>query len=203
MKKDIRICFVGDSLVNGTGDEMALGWAGRLCANAHRQGWAVTCYNLGIRGDTSQGIRHRWEDECARRLPEFCDRRMVLSCGVNDTAIKNGSVRVPPEDACANVGHIFTHAQIDQILMVGPPPVADEEHNQRIKLLSQAFAEESQRFDIPYIELFFPLISNPIYRQEVFNNDGSHPKQAGYAEIAKIVSSSPHWWFQLPVTSYQ
>lgn len=34
MKDDIRIGFIGDSLVNGTGDAMALGWAGRLCATA-------------------------------------------------------------------------------------------------------------------------------------------------------------------------
>ena len=34
MTQDIRICFIGDSLVNGTGDEAALGWAGRLCACA-------------------------------------------------------------------------------------------------------------------------------------------------------------------------
>lgn len=32
MTKDIRIFFVGDSFVNGTGDEEALGWAGRLGA---------------------------------------------------------------------------------------------------------------------------------------------------------------------------
>lgn len=35
MTQDIRICFIGDSLVNGTGDEAALGWAGRLCAMAN------------------------------------------------------------------------------------------------------------------------------------------------------------------------
>ena len=32
MTKDLRICFVGDSFVNGTGDETKLGWTGRLCA---------------------------------------------------------------------------------------------------------------------------------------------------------------------------
>ena len=48
-RSEIRICFIGDSLVNGTGDEAALGWAGRLCAMANESDIPVTYYNLGIR----------------------------------------------------------------------------------------------------------------------------------------------------------
>ena len=33
-----RICFFGDSFVNGTGDDDALGWVGRLCAAERRAG---------------------------------------------------------------------------------------------------------------------------------------------------------------------
>ena len=46
--EDIRICFVGDSFVNGIGDETALGWVGRVCALAHTHGFPLTSYNLGI-----------------------------------------------------------------------------------------------------------------------------------------------------------
>ena len=88
--QDIRICFIGDSLVNGTGDEAALGWAGRLCAMANASDIPVTYYNLGIRRDTSKDILLRWESECTLRLPDSCDGRIVLSCGVNDTVIENG-----------------------------------------------------------------------------------------------------------------
>jgi hypothetical protein len=28
----IRICFFGDSIVNGTGDDACLGWVGRICS---------------------------------------------------------------------------------------------------------------------------------------------------------------------------
>lgn len=54
MAQDIRICFIGDSFVNGTGDETALGWTGRLCAAAHARGFPVTYYNLGIRRKRSR-----------------------------------------------------------------------------------------------------------------------------------------------------
>jgi lysophospholipase L1-like esterase len=66
--KDIRICFVGDSYVQGTGDDECLGWAGRLCASARRAGHNITYYNLGVRRETSTDITRRWLAECEPRL---------------------------------------------------------------------------------------------------------------------------------------
>ena len=59
----MRICFVGDSFVNGTGDPECLGWPGRICAAARRAGHDVTYYNLGVRRDTSGDVQARWELE--------------------------------------------------------------------------------------------------------------------------------------------
>ena len=90
MTQDIRICFVGDSFVNGTGDENSLGWAGRLCSEANRI-YQVTYYKLGIRRDTSKELMLRWYNECNIRLPDFVDGRIVISCGViNDAVIEGG-----------------------------------------------------------------------------------------------------------------
>ena len=49
----MRICFIGDSFVNGTGDDDCLGWAGRLGAGARPGGAphvvsAVLCTLSGI-----------------------------------------------------------------------------------------------------------------------------------------------------------
>jgi len=196
MGQDIRICFLGDSLVHGTKDEKGLGWVGRLGTSAIAQGFPVTFYNLGIRGDTSEGIKQRWENECALRLPDNCDSRVVLSCGVNDTAIKNGFRRVSFEDSRSNIREIVTQAKIKYwLLMVSPPPVIDKAHNERIKALSQAFADESKLLGIPYIDVFSPLVTDKLYLREVSENDGAHPKQRGYGRMAEIISSSPHWWF--------
>lgn len=195
MNRDIRICFVGDSFVNGTGDEMALGWAGRLCAAAGARGIPVTYYNLGIRRDTSRDILLRWANECSLRLPESCDSRVVLSCGVNDTAIENGAVRVPPRESRANVREILHRAGKYKTLMLGPPPVEEDEQNERIMLLSQAFAQEARALGVPYIDLFSPLAFDDAYKREVSGNDGAHPRSSGYTKLAHIVSSSPSWWF--------
>jgi len=196
MSQDLRICFLGDSLVNGTGDENALGWAGRLCAQAIHNGFPITYYNLGIRGETSQQIKERWERECASRLPAFCDGRIVLSCGVNDTARQNGALRVFNQDSRRNIQQILRQAkQKYKVLTVGPPPVADETHNERIQGLSQILAEASKMLEVPYIDLFLPLVADPIYRQDVLRNDGSHPQKRGYEKMAQMIQSSPNWWF--------
>ena len=196
MSQDIRICFVGDSFVNGTGDETALGWTGRLCAAAAHQGIAVTHYNLGIRRNTSKDILLRWEHECALRLSDVCDARVVISCGVNDTVIENGQLRVHAEESCANVREILRGAKKYQVLMIGPPPVGGDDQNARIQTLSLAFSREANALAVPYIDIFSALAADDGYKQDVSNTDGSHPRSHGYAKMAQIVASSPRWWFQ-------
>ncbi len=196
MTQDIRVCFIGDSLVNGTGDEAALGWAGRLCAMASASDISVTYYNLGIRRNTSKDILLRWESECALRLSDFCDGRIVLSCGVNDTVIENGKVRVDSAESCANVRAILCGAKRYTVLMVGPPPVIDDEQNERIESLSLAFARETKALGVPYIDLFSALCSDDAYKREVAGNDGAHPRGEGYYKMARIIGASPNWWFR-------
>ena len=72
---DIRICFIGDSYVQGTGDPECLGWAGRLCVTARRDGHEVTGYNLGVRRETSRDIAHRWLSEC--EMPSAGNNRQL------------------------------------------------------------------------------------------------------------------------------
>ena len=198
MTQDIRICFIGDSLVNGTGDEAALGWAGRLCAMANESDIPVTYYNLGIRRNTSKDILLRWESECTLRLPGLCDGRIVLSCGVNDTVIENGKMRVDFAESCANVRAILCGAKRYTVLMVGPPPVIDDEQNERIESLSLAFARETKALDVPYIDIFSALCADDAYKREVKKNDGAHPRSEGYSKMARIIGSSSSWWFRAP-----
>ena len=198
MTKDIRICFVGDSFVNGTGDEEALGWAGRLCADANAGSSSITYYNLGIRRNTSRDILKRFEMECSPRLIEDCDSRVVLSCGVNDTVVENGARRIPYTESLGNVRELLLKAKKYKTILIGPPPVGEDDQNERIMALSQAFGEEASAQVISYIDLFSALITDSAYKRDVMNNDGSHPRSSGYEKIAKVISSSRSWWFHMP-----
>ena len=86
LSPDQRVCFVGDSFVQGTMDEACLGWAGRVCAAARGAGFELTGYNLGVRRDTSDDVRRRWLTECEARLPEGLEAAgVVFAFGTNDT----------------------------------------------------------------------------------------------------------------------
>jgi acyl-CoA thioesterase I len=207
MTDDVRICFIGDSFVNGTGDDTALGWVGRVCAAARTRGVGLTAYNLGIRRDTSLDVLARCEQEWGRRLPAEIDGRIVLSFGVNDTVVEDGGAaggsrqRVTAAESSDAFRRIVEAAMAmvggaRRVLFVGPPPVADDDHNARIERLAAALFVEAAKRDVLHIDLFRPLVSDVSYRREIANGDGAHPTAAGYARIAKHVLASPAWWFR-------
>jgi lysophospholipase L1-like esterase len=192
--KDLRICFVGDSFVNGTGDPACLGWTGRICATTQRQGHEITCYNLGIRRQTSRDIAQRWQTEISARLPVDCDGRIVFSFGVNDTTIEDGKERVALAESIENARTILQKAKsFFPTIMVGPPPILEEEHNQRIARLSQQFALVCGALEIPYLEIFTPLLRVKEWQEEIASNDGAHPRAAGYAALARQIQDWPAW----------
>ncbi|MEH2434943.1 MAG: GDSL-type esterase/lipase family protein [Nostoc sp.] len=198
---EVRICFVGDSFVNGTGDSECLGWTGRVCANANKKGYDITYYNLGIRRDTSTDISKRWLHEVSLRLPKEYDGRVVFSFGLNDTTLENGKTRVDLTDSIKNAHEILSEAQkLYPVLMIGPAPYAGQEDSQRRNRnidLSKQFHLVCNELNIPYLDVFPILEKSSIWIDEARANDGAHPKAGGYAEFAKIVENWDAWlnWF--------
>lgn len=194
MNQDIRICFVGDSFVNGTCDLAYLGWTGRLCLNLAEQGLRVTYYNLGIRGDTSADIVQRWEIETARRLKEGYDNRVVFSFGTNDTTLENGQRRVELTDSLRHTKQILSVAQQKYpVLMIGPPPILEAEQNSRTKILSDCVGELCTDLNVPYLDLFTPLSQSVAWLEAVQSGDGVHPAADGYRAIAHLIQRWPAW----------
>ncbi|MFB2934698.1 GDSL-type esterase/lipase family protein [Aerosakkonemataceae cyanobacterium BLCC-F154] len=195
---NVRICFVGDSFVNGTGDSKCLGWTGRICNAAIEQGHDITYYNLGIRGETSTDISGRWFEEVARRLPESCDRKILFSFGVNDTTIENGKPRVELSQTKENTQKILSIAKsLFSVLMVSPPPIVEVEQNSRVGILSQELAIICQQLNVPYLDVFTPLEKSEVWLKEVAANDSYHPNAGGYLELANLVQKWDAWqgWF--------
>lgn len=190
----MRIGFVGDSFVNGVGDPHCLGWTGRVCVDAHQYKDEITRYNLGIRRETSADILKRWFGEVSCRLSPEYDGRLVFSFGVNDTTMEGGKTRVRLSDSLDNTRQILTAALSRfPVLMIGPPPIADVEQNQRIGDLSKKMRLLCERINISYLDVFTPLKSSAIWMNEVENYDGAHPRSDGYAELANLVESWSAW----------
>jgi acyl-CoA thioesterase I len=204
----LRICFVGDSITNGTGDEACLGWAGRVCVAARKAGHDVTYYNLGIRGDTSRLIAKRWRSECAARLPADYQCALVFAVGVNDAAHRSDEgLRVPIPESVAILRQMLGEAAAWlPTLFIGPAPCEEsffpsttptglvtDLKNQRIAALSDAYARFAPEIPVPYLDVFAPLSRSPAYRQALRDGDGVHPTGAGYAAIADLVEAWPAW----------
>ena len=191
---DLRICFVGDSFVNGTGDPACLGWTGRVCAALIEQGHGVTYYNLGIRRETSSDIAARWRQEVSPRLAHGSEARLVFSFGVNDTTPEGSGSRVPHANSLANTESILRSARaVAPTLMVGPQPIADECQNVVTAKLAQGMQVVCASVEVPFLDVFTPLHKSTIWMDEVRAGDGAHPSSAGYAEFARLVLGSSAW----------
>lgn len=195
---DVRLCFVGDSFVNGTNDPDYLGWTGRVSILARRRGHTLTCYNLGVRRDTSSGIAARWESETQRRLPDSCTPYVVFSYGVNDTTIEGAVRAVAEEVSVENTRQILRTAKQRgyRVALIGPPPIADPQQNMRTRQLSVALARTAESEGVPFLAVFDDLIADPVWMAEVAAGDGAHPGALGYAKFAALVDGWDGWWFK-------
>jgi acyl-CoA thioesterase-1 len=200
----MRICFFGDSFVNGTGDDDGLGWVGRLVAKARRGGRDVTGYNLGIRRNTSADVAARWKGEASLRLPSEFDGRLVFSFGANDCASDavDETPRVARAESLAHAEAVLdTARRWLPTLMIGPGIIANHsEANARICALSADYAKLCERVGVPYLEICRLLLASPTWTREALAGDGAHPNRDGYTIVADAVSDWPSWrsWIESP-----
>ena len=210
---EMRICFVGDSITAGQGDTESLGWPGRLCSLAMKNGHEVTCYNLGIRGDTSFDIADRWRMECSRRLPENAKCGIVFMFGVNDMAVQdNDGERVSMVSSLKNAHAIFSAAiKKHRRLWIGPTPVRksvalNASHlgvtyrfdSLRNANLNKAYRDLAAELKVPFLDLHELISGSPEWSHVLEQGDGVHPTPLGYEFLADAVESWPAWrnWFE-------
>jgi lysophospholipase L1-like esterase len=193
MDSDLRVCFLGDSFVAGTGDPDHLGWVGRLATRTHQAGRPLTAYNLGVRRQTSGQIRDRWLAECSVRLPAGCDGRMVVSFGVNDTSVEYGQQLVDTIDSGTHLTEMLQGARAAgwPVLVVGPPAVSDPAHNDRTAHLDEHLLAVVGQLGVPYVSILASLTQSSVWMRQVGDWDGAHPSGEGYDVLADLLW--PNW----------
>ncbi|WP_419910662.1 GDSL-type esterase/lipase family protein [Hoeflea sp.] len=211
--RDLRICFVGDSYINGSGDEQCLGWIGRLCQRRFDRQFRLTYYDLGIRGATTDEIRGRWRRECAARFPDGADNRVVLQFGINDVAEIVGSGRRVEEDASVVNAEAIAReaAAIYPTIWVGIPPanvVCSPMHpsedleitfsQQTAMALNRRYMALALEIGVPYLDIQTPLLASPHYMHSLTLGDRMHCDGSGYAIMADLVDNWDAWsaWFR-------
>ncbi len=203
----LRLCFVGDSIVNGTGDATMLGWSGRVCAAAADAGHDITHYDLGVRGDTSTLIRERWRAEATRRLPDAFKTALVFSFGINDCVHLDGVRRVAPETSLANAQAILSEArQWRPTLFIGPTPISGRKpaaqfypgvklalDGHDVAALNRGLLEAAASVGVPALDLLTRLETGAEWAAAITRGDGVHPPAEGYALMADMIASWPDW----------
>ncbi|WP_019646846.1 GDSL-type esterase/lipase family protein [Novispirillum itersonii] len=211
-----RICFFGDGLVAGQGDETGLGWVGRLCAIERSAGRTFSGYALGIEGNTSRDIQARWRSEAERRagVPRagvFTTGGLVFSFGVHDMAeVQGRGIRVPLPEVLANAEEMLSEArEAWPVLWIGPLPSlpgatgpypAETFSGARTVALSTAFRDLARDLAIPYLDLCSLLPSDPAWRQASAGRSDLFPDGAGHQAIAAVVRRWAPWrtWMEAP-----
>jgi lysophospholipase L1-like esterase len=186
---DIRLCFFGDSFVAGVGDDAALGWVGRVVSRARLAGQDLTAYSLGVRRETTADVAARLPVEAPPRLRDGDVAGIVFSAGVNDTMTDGGQQQLDSVDtltALASSLEFCTGANWP-VLVIGPPPIADEQHNLRIEQLSNGIATLCRETGHSFVDTIAQLIDDAVWRAEVAADDGAHPGAEGYARLADVV----------------
>jgi lysophospholipase L1-like esterase len=162
-----------------------------VTAAAHDAGLPLTPYNLGVRGQTSVEVAHRWQAEAWPRLFAEASMYVVLSFGAND-AIESGIAGEPRVTSARSVGTLSTMLDEAQALelptfVVGPPPVGEQLPDDRLVALTDAFERLCAARDVPFVPVAVPLLENATWRAERAAGDGAHPGAGGYAALAELV----------------
>ena len=200
-----RVCFFGDSLVNGVRDAQKGGWPMRLGQRLLNDiGLDATIYNLGIRAETSSDLKNRWHDDATRRKVDEFPLVLVFCFGLNDAnhAQERGeetTMRVSHAQSLANATDIMTRArEMAPTLWVGPQAVIDGGRsskivNERLEGLNQLFAETARGLEIPYFDVFERTRNDETWQRALRRGDGYHPDTAGYDLLAEMIWQWQGW----------
>jgi lysophospholipase L1-like esterase len=183
--RDVALVFLGSSLVVGLGDPKGQGWVTRVVGRTHHPDVELTAYNLGIRGDTSADLLGRWRTEVPLRWAGRTERRLVISTGTDDVTAGITLARHR-----LNLANLLDDATSNGVstFVIGPPPTADTETNDRLAVLVEAQADVCGRRSVPFVDCFTPLNGHDQWRSELAASTiPDHPGQAGYGLIAWLV----------------
>ncbi|WP_172278933.1 SGNH/GDSL hydrolase family protein [Chryseobacterium sp. LAM-KRS1] len=199
MKRMIYALFFGDSITYGEYDGVFGGWVDILKRYAlqkfHEGHNELIVYNLGIGGETTEGLIKRIPHELAAR--NSADGNVVfIAYGANDLAIKNGSKMVAPEDFTANIEEAIRIAKqfTTDIYLVSILPFSKNvdgievasgklRTNEEVLTYNSILKGMTEKHSLTYIDFYSALVDD---KEVLLSQDGVHPNEKGYGMMAEI-----------------
>src|SRR5690606_34292654 len=192
--------FFGDSITYGEYDGVYGGWVDllkRYCHAKYKEGSnEVNIFNLGIGGETTNGLLKRLDVELEAR--KSATKTVVfISYGANDLAYINDKQNVRLNEFKENLQKAIVKAQAitSELHVLSILPIADAfdgietftgktRRNDDIIAFNNIIKEVSHNHSISYIDTYPVFLDN---KEELLSNDGIHPNEKGYALISNIV----------------
>ena len=200
MKKIIYGLFFGDSITYGEYDGVFGGWVDILKRYALQQfhegnGDELILFNLGIGGETTEGLLKRIPHELSAR--NSADGNLVfLSYGANDLAIKEGVQIVDPEKFKNNMSIAITHAKefSNEIYLVSILPFSQKidgvvvnsgkkRINEDVVTYNQILKDLAAEHSLGYIDFYSAFLED---KELLLSADGVHPNEKGYGMMAEV-----------------
>ncbi|MGU3377156.1 SGNH/GDSL hydrolase family protein [Chryseobacterium sp. M5A1_1a] len=200
MKKMIYGLFFGDSITYGEYDGVFGGWVDILKRYALQKfhegnGDELILYNLGIGGETTEGLLKRMPTELGAR--NSADGNLVfIGYGANDLAIKEGIQVVEPETFKNNITTAVQHAKqfSNDIYLVSILPVSQKidgvevssgklRTNNEVVIYNQILKEIAADQSLKYIDFYTAFLED---KEFLLSADGVHPNEKGYGIMAEI-----------------
>ncbi|NML72416.1 SGNH/GDSL hydrolase family protein [Chryseobacterium sp. RP-3-3] len=198
MKKMIYGLFFGDSITYGEYDGVFGGWVDILKRYAlqqfHEGSNEIILFNLGIGGETTEGLLRRMPHELAAR--NSAEGNIVLiGYGANDLAIKDGNQLVAPEQFKDNIKTAVRHAKqhANDIYLVSILPFSQKvdgvqtpggklRTNGDVLVYNQILKDIAADNALHYIDFYAAFVQD---KEVLLSADGVHPNEKGYGIMAE------------------
>ena len=199
-KQPLKVVALGDSLIYGFGDFVGGGWVERLRREwMSPQGAGHVLYNLGVRGDRTEQVTIRLEQEfnCRGELRNRVPDLILLSVGVNDSARlgkPSGKLYTDFDSFRQQMAHLLDVARnLCPVLFIGMTPVDESKmpfmdclyynHFDQYRY-KEATLQTCQERGIPYLDIFDLWLSRGTdWIDTQLGEDGLHPNVTGYQTL--------------------
>ena len=208
----MRILVFGDSIAQGFWD-MDGGWVQRLAKPIHQASLDnilhgdgksyIEVFNLGISGDTSEGVLKRLKQEVESRRTDENSEVIIIAIGINDSILKSDNVVLMDvyqfqtayekiiKEAQAVAGQVYclglTAVDESQTSPWKYSKTGEQWRNNRINLFEDSIKQSASRLSVPFIPIHDEFLSQ-LNSGIVLLADGLHPNEDGHKLIAEIVA---------------
>lgn len=205
----MRVLVFGDSIAQGFFDSRG-GWVQRLASDMHMKTLAamhdgdayyVEIHNLGVSGDTAEGVLGRMESEMSSRRLYQEDEIIIIAVGTNDSVLRDNTALEDVYDFQITYEKILETAKrhTQKILCVGLPAVDEsmsdpwkfsstgrQYKNNRLDLFEDTVKQVAGQADVAFAAVFDEFLAQLQEGNDLLA-DGLHPNDAGHELIYQMV----------------